>query len=251
MLLFESATTFMWLDFVIIAILLAGVFIGIKKGFINQLFSLVGVFAAIIGAILLCKLVANNFMASDSGAIFDKIQEYTANKLGAWEYYETTPVVWSDTEANAGLINQTLTMLGLPAIIASLGLFNGMFESFSVEPSTLASQLPQTLTLYVNYAISFVILFIILSIAIWIAKKTLEKLVSLPLIAPINKLLGMIFAVVKNFIIIIAVFAVATFISSFITPVGDFINNVAYGQSWFGQNLIKPLVEWVMSLIIK
>lgn len=251
MFLFKGTTTLMWLDFVIIAILLVGVFIGIKKGFIDQLFSLVGIFATIIGAILLCKLVANNFMASDSGAIFNKMQEFTANKLGEWEYYESTKVVWSDVETNAGLINQALTLLGLPAIIANLGLFNGMFKGFSAEPATLASQLPQTLTLYVNYAISFVILFIILSIAILILKKTLKKLASLPLIAPIDKLLGIIFAVIKNLITIIAVFVVATFISSFITPIGDFINNVAYEQSWFGQKLIKPIVEWIMSIIVK
>lgn len=249
MILFGDATTFMWLDFVIIAVLLVGVFIGVKKGFIDQLFSMLGIFAAIIGAILLCKFVANNFMATNSGAIFDKIQEFTANKLGEWEYYESISVVWSDTETNAGLINQALTMLGLPEIISNLGLFNGMFENFSAQPATLASQLPQALTLYVNYAISFVILFIVLSIAIWITKKALKKLVSLPLIAPIDKLLGIIFAVSKNLIFIIAVFVVATFISSLITPIGDFINNVVYQQSWFGQNLIKPLVSWIMSLI--
>ena len=76
MLLFEGATTatFMWVDVVICFVLFVGFFIGWKKGFVDQLFSLVGIVAVLVLAVLMCKPIANVLMATDKGVIFDSIR---------------------------------------------------------------------------------------------------------------------------------------------------------------------------------
>ena len=146
MLLFETVTpTFIWVDVVILVALLFGTIIGLKKGFVDQLFSLIGTVAVIGLALFLCKPIANMLMASDKGVIFDKVSAVLMEKLGGWEHYTTTQLVWSDIETNKGLINAALEMLGIPSFIVSFGIFNGIFNNFSTEPTTLQAQLPQLL----------------------------------------------------------------------------------------------------------
>ena len=253
MLLFEGATTatFMWVDVVICFVLFVGFFIGWKKGFVDQLFSLVGIVAVLVLAVLMCKPIANALMATDKGVIFDKISGFLTEKLGSWEHYTTTQVVWSDVETNKGLINSALEMLGLPSFLISLGIFNGIFKGFSTQPTTLQEQLPQQLTTYVNYIVAFLILFVVLFIAVMIVKSILKKIVSQPLLKQVDQFLGILFGVLKNFVIIIAVFTAITFLSSIIQPLGNFMNETVYGVSWIGQKIIKPIMELVLQYIAK
>jgi len=252
MLLLTNVTpTFMWLDVVILVVLLIGLVIGLRKGFIDQLFSLIGIVAVIVLAVLMCKPVATALMASDKGVIFDKISSILLEKLGSWEYYTTTQVVWSDVETNKTLIATALEMLGMPKILVTFGVFNGIFRGLSAEPTTLQAQLPQQLTLYINYVIAFLILFVVLLVAVIIVKNILKKIVDLPILKQVDQFLGLLFGLLKNFAIIIAVFAVITFLSSIITPLGNFMSETVYGTSWIGHNIIKPIMELVMKYITK
>ena len=243
--------SFSWVDIVIALILLIGVIVGIKKGFVDQLFALVGVLAVLIASLLLCKPVANAFLTADSGVIFDKLSAFLETKFGSWEYYTTTPIVWSDIETNKSIISTALQMVGAPAFLIGFGVFDGIFKGFSAEPTTLAEQLPQQLTALVNYAIAFVVLFIVLLIVLLIVKKFFKNIVKLPLIKQIDKFLGAIFALVKNLAIIVVILTVISILSSVVPTLGDFLTNVVYGQSWIGQNLLKPIMEIVLQFIAK
>ena len=254
MLLFTEAinwASFSWVDIVIAVILLIGVIIGIKKGFVDQLFALVGVVAVLVASLLLCKPVANAILTTDSGVIFDKLSAFLETKLGAWEYYTTNPIVWSDTEANKSIIATALSLLGAPAFLVGFGVFDGVFKGFSAEATTLSQQLPQQLTALVNYAIAFVILFIVLLIVLAIIKKFFKNIVKLPLIKQIDKFLGAIFALVKHLAILVVILTVLSIMSSVVPTVGNFVNEVIYGQSWIGQNVLKPIMEIVLQFIAK
>lgn len=254
MLLFTEATqtaSFTWVDIVIIAILLIGVIVGVKKGFIDQLFALVGVIAVLVAALLLCKPIANALLTSDSGVIFDRLSAFLQEKFGGWEYYTTTPIVWSDVETNKHIIDTALQMVGAPAFLIGFGVFNGLFKGFSAEATTLAEQLPQQLTALVNCAIAFVVLFIVLLIVLAVVKKFFKNIVQLPLIKQIDKFLGAVFALVKNLALIVVILTVISILSSVVAPLGNFLNEVVYGQSWIGQNVLKPIMEIVLQFIAK
>ena len=249
MLLFQSENVFIWLDYIILVLLLVGVIIGLKKGFVDQLFSMIGIVAVVIGAVALCSTVANTFLSNESGAIFDNISSFVQEKLANWEYYSTTPIVWSDTATNEEIITQAITLLGIPAVFVKIGIFDGVFQKFPTTESTLESHLPKILTQYVNYAVAFIILFIIFAIVVFLLKRTLKKIVSLPIINVIDKFLGVIFGLAKNLMVIISVFVFASFLSTLITPIANFLSSVVYEKSWFGQTLIQPIVEWIISLL--
>jgi len=254
MLLFTEtvkATSFTWVDIVIIAILLIGVIVGIKKGFVDQLFALVGVVAVLVAALLLCKPIANAILTADSGVIFDKLSAFLSEKFAGWEYYTTTPIVWSDVETNKQIIDTALQMVGAPAFLIGFGVFDGLFKGFSTEPTTLAEQLPQQLTALVNYAIAFVVLFIVFLIVLAIIKKFFKNIVKLPLLKQIDRFLGAVFALAKNLAIIVVLLTVISILSSVIAPLGNFLNEVVYGQSWIGQNVLKPIMEIVLQFIAK
>ena len=87
-----------WFDVAFLIVIAVFMIIGAVKGFVDQLFGLLGVFVAIYLSTSLCGSVAKIF-PDDSGAIYTKIEQIADEKLGGSEYYDM-PVNWSDVEEN-------------------------------------------------------------------------------------------------------------------------------------------------------
>ena len=70
-----------WFDVAFLIVLAVFMIIGAVKGFVDQLFGLLGVFVAIYLSTSLCGSVAKIF-PDDSGAIYTKIEQIADEKLG-------------------------------------------------------------------------------------------------------------------------------------------------------------------------
>ncbi len=233
-------SNFNWVDYVIAGVILLGMIIGAKKGFIDQLFGILGTFGAIVGAILLCKTVGG--LMSTDGAIFDKVSSLLSEKFGEDPIY-TTAYDWSNT-AN---VNQALSTLGIPAFLS--GLFTNIFASFSPggTPAVLSEVLPLEATKLVNYAIAFIVLLIVLAVIISILKKILTNIVKIPGISTLDKFLGFVLGAAFSALILVAICLGLSALTGIITPIGNFLDNTVY-SSYIGKYL-EQLVTYISSLI--
>ncbi len=229
-----------WVDYVIAGVILIGMIIGAKKGFIDQLFGILGTFGAIVGAILLCKTVGG--LMSTDGGIFDKVSSMLNEKFGDAVIY-TTEQDWSNT-AN---INEVLSKLGIPGFLS--GLFTNIFASFSPNgtPVVLKNVLPLEVTKLVNYAIAFIVLLIVLAVIISILKKILTNIVKIPGISTLDKLLGFVLGAAFSAIILVAACLGLSALTGIFSPIGNFLDNTVY-SSYIGKYL-EQLVTYVSSLI--
>ena len=232
-----------WVDYVMLGIVLVGIIIGAKRGFMDQLFALVGTFGAFMGAILLCKVVGK-LMGTD-GIIFDKISEFLNGKFStdAGKLIYNQPLDWSD-KSN---VDAALGIMGIPSFLS--GIFLKMFAKFSPDgqKAVLADVLPVSLTELVNCAIAFIVLLIVLAIVIAILKKVLLKAVKAPGIKTVDTLLGLILGAVFAVLLMVVVCLVATALATIIPKLLDFVNDTVY-QSYFGKFLQK-LVEWISGFV--
>ena len=236
-----------WFDVAFLIVLAVFMIIGAVKGFVDQLFGLLGVFVAIYLSTSLCGSVAKIF-PDDSGAIYTKIEQIADEKLGGSEYYDM-PVNWSDVEENKEKTNEVINQLGVPGFIVELGLFNGIFKNFPEGETTLREVLPQQLTQTVNNVLVFIVLFILIMIVIAILKAILKKVAKIAGLNTINRLLGMAMGGIKITAIVVCVLAVLTIVGSFVGFIGNFVSNAVFTESAIGSSILKPIVEWVLTKI--
>lgn len=235
-----------WFDVGFLIALAVFMIIGAIKGFVDQLFSLAGVLVTVLLSVSFCGVMAELF-PTDSGAIYEKTVEITDEKLGDSEYYDMV-ADWSD-ESNKATVKEVIKQIGVPGIIVELGVFNWLIEEFPQGEAALKDVLPQTLTQVVNKAVAFAVLFIVISIAVLILKLTMKKIAKQPGISTINRFLGLILGGIKITSIVVCATAALTFVGSFIGFIGNFVESVVFTDSVIGEKIIKPLVEWVLTLI--
>jgi len=162
----------MWgtiIDVVLIAIIVISAVIGIWKGFIDSLLSLVGTTLAGVGGVFLAK-----FVAPFVNRVFG-LEEFLMSKLG-------------DPSAEA--------MFATKAEFAKFGV----------------------------WVITVLALFLILKLAIFILAKIFESVVkNSPAISGINRVLGMVFGIVKGAVTVLLLLVIANFAVK-IPGIGDTIN---------------------------
>ncbi|MBQ8740978.1 MAG: CvpA family protein, partial [Clostridia bacterium] len=181
------------LDGIIILIILLGVFLSAKKGFVRTLIEVVGFVAAIVVAFTLSSPLANT--------IYDKMIEPSVVK--------TVEAVATDGAENASAAVDAVWSK-MPAFITESSFFNLSKDSITstvqAETANGSAQLAQTVsdsfvapavTKLISVFIS-VILVIVLLFVVKILAKYLNKLFSFSIVGDINKTLGGLLGLVKG-----------------------------------------------------
>lgn len=198
------------LDGIIILIILLGVFLSAKKGFVRTLIEVVGFVAAIVVAFTLSSPLANT--------IYDKMIEPSVVK--------TVEAVATDGAENASAAVDAVWSK-MPAFITESSFFNLSKDSITstvqAETANGSAQLAQTVsdsfvapavTKLISVFIS-VILVIVLLFVVKILAKYLNKLFSFSIVGDINKTLGGLLGLVKGAAIAVIFCLVISLILSF------------------------------------
>ncbi len=195
---------FALIDLIFFGLLLIFAIIGYVKGFLKQIFSILGSLAAIVLSVLLCKHLA--------GFIYDKvpfIKNPVSNMVES--LFGLEGIVTSGSKEQILL---TLSTTKIPTFLHSI-VANSIIESAG------ELKLTAVLTEWALVAISFVAIFIVSLILFSFIKKIFKSLTKIKAVGYIDRVLGLIFMALKlTFFALVLVTILSVFIdmNNLLTP---------------------------------
>ncbi len=205
------------MDIVLIIILLLGILIGYKRGLINVVFSIIGIFLAIALALMSYKIVVKNIVPKTG---LDK-------------------TVYS-------FIDNKFKQKGEEVLDSSINLPESMqsyFDSTIIVNQSSSSIVEKTSNFVVN-VITLLVLIIIYYIVILIIRILLNKIAKLPVLNGINKIGGAILGLVQTIIIILIAFTLISFYATVgkAEKLNDMINNSVIAKVIYDNNILTKII---------
>ncbi|MBO5479509.1 MAG: CvpA family protein [Clostridia bacterium] len=183
------------LDLIVIGIILLSTFLGYKKGLIGVAFKIISFIIAIIITLLLYKPVSNLIIENTS---WDETIENTIyTKLAGTKVEEGEKINKEETD--------------LPGIVVNY-INEGIENTVKETQKNVAQIVAQNLSQSIIQIATMVIIFILTRLILLFAKVILEAVSELPLIKQFNETGGIIYGILRGFIMIFAILAIASFI---------------------------------------
>lgn len=200
------------ISIVFISIIILFVLLGVYRGFIKSVISLIRTFCAFIISIFISKPIASLLLKTEMGSnLSNNFIEHFSNKGGIF--------ITSISETNKkDVIDLALNNINLPNKIHEL--LSKMIVSVMPniqEECSVAEAIGPTIAYYIFLVISFIICFIILFIIITIIGKFLNILAQIPFVGFFNRLLG---GIVNGFIGV-AIVCLISYIFTMIVPLDN------------------------------
>lgn len=189
------------LDVIALVAIIIALIVGYVKGFAKQALSILGFVAALIISFVLCSKLAT-FINNNVPSITNLIKSAIEKAVG----------ITTDSLNNEEALRNMLSSSSIPAFLHEL------IISLVVE-SDFEIALVDVITGWALNILSFVTLLILFSVGFALLKAIVKKIVSLPAIKTTDKILGMIFSLLKCLIIIL----IALSIASVIFPLNNYL----------------------------
>lgn len=206
----------MIVDIVLIIVILLGAFIGYKRGLIDVVFSIVGIFLAIVLAMLSYKTVVKVVIPKTG---LDK----TVHAIVEQKYKNTEETIDSS--------------INVPDALKQY------FDANVIINQTSSSNIEKTTNFIVN-AITIFILIIIYYIIITIIRLMLNVVAKLPVLNGINKIGGAVLGGVKNVIIVLILLTLLSFYSSIgkASYLTESVNKSVITQKIYNSNFLTKIM---------
>ena len=215
-------------DLVVLAVLLIALIVGLAKGFVRQIFALLGGIAALVVAIFTCTYVAE-FLSTTFPSIPEAIKAQIDSLMGL------EGVLLNGTKEQ---ILASLSETKIPSF-----LHNTLASIIIAEGGNL--QLTEIVTGWVVIAIAFVAVFILSLIVFGILKKIFSALTEIPVLGAIDRILGMIFKIAITLAILVVIFIIISLVAV------EFANGLLQPVTESGESVtcyFNNLLTWVMDL---
>ena len=165
-------------------IIILSLIVGLKKGFFKILIRLIKSFLSFALAVAFCKTLANVLMGTVVG-------EMIQNSLNNAFINHSDIFALTLTESNkAEVLTYALQELNIPSFLNNL-LVGYIGDLIVINGEiNIAEALSTSIAYFVLVAISFIVIYLAILILFSIKNKIFEKIAKLPLIGPLNRLLG-------------------------------------------------------------
>lgn len=219
----------------VILILVVMALIGLKRGFIKTVFSLVSTIVALVMTALLSPLVSEWMQNSDT------ISQFFTGKVK-----ETIPVEQTDTARKTD--EEIIESLGLPGYMEETLLKNNtavIYNELEVKKNSIKEYIVAGIVSIVINAIAFMATFLIIRIALWLLCYFLDLVSRLPVLRQVNKIAGLAAGLFQGllyvwiFCILLMVFG----FGDFGTYVYDCINESSILTFIFDSNLLVKAIS--------
>lgn len=188
-----------WLLWIVIAFLAFMGMLGLKKGFIKMLFSIVSLIVTIILTMVINPRVSDYLR--NKTKVYETVQEKTC------EFIEDTILKAEEGEEGG----KTIEELPFPDIIKNKLLENNNEDTYSLlGANTLGEYISIYIANIIVNAIAFCATFFVIFIAIRLVVYLLDLLSRLPLINGMNKLLGLALGLLEGLLVLWALCLVVT-----------------------------------------
>ncbi|MBQ9481035.1 MAG: CvpA family protein [Clostridia bacterium] len=228
-------------DGILILVLLLALFIGSKKGFLGLLVGFLAGIVTIALATMLCSPLAA--VIGDNFGLRPTLTNYFNGAFNFSDEIYTTPV----KELTAEQISNAIKDLGLPSFLndAIANLIQSKLAAANIaDDVTLQMMIVGGLTNAALTAIAWFALFVVLLIIFSIIKHFVKAFNNVPIIGPLNKLLGALLSlVIAVFIICVLMYLFVLISGSLSESVVNYVKNSVL-LKWLYDN--NPLA-WVLN----
>lgn len=214
-----------WILIAVIVIVAVLGWLGLKKGLIKMVFSLVSTIAALLLAMLISPVVAGMMKSNEA------IVGFFDEKIGAIVDFSPEEAQEETENRQASLIEE----LPLPETFKELILENNTAESYiSMQAQNFEDYVCRQITNVIINAIAFVITLILAVIALVFLCNTLNLLAKLPLLRQINAIAGLAAGVAEGVLLVWVLFVILTMFAG-----------SEFGRDALGMITENPLLEFL------
>lgn len=190
-----------WILIAVIVIIGGLAFVGLKKGLIKMVFSLVSTIAALLIAMLFSPVVAGMMKSNEA------IVGFFDEKIAAVVDF-TSEEAQEETESKQ---ESLIDSLPLPETFKESLLENNTAESYiSMQAQNFEEYVCRQITNVIINAIAFVVTLLLAIVALAILCKTLDLLAKLPLLKQINAAAGLAAGAAEGLLIVWILFVILT-----------------------------------------
>lgn len=213
-------------DLVLISIVISNAFWGYRRGLVNVIFQVLAFIVSLLIMFVLYKPVANTIMKNTS--LDERLTVAIASNLSG------------TTLADGNLIDAEQSNISTSVV----NLINSFVtEALHKAESNVVGYVSGQLARMMIYTGTMLALFIISRTLLVIVRFVAELIGNLPIIKMFNKSGGLIFGVIKGFIIAYAILAVLSVISPLISQIGiiSAIQDSTFGSAMYNNNILLKL----------
>ena len=215
-------------DIILALILILSTYIGYKKGLVGVVFKILSFFAALIIVFILYKPVSQ--LIIDNTMLDEKISSSIQQNLSDYEFNgEGTLVITENTKVSQGIVN----------------LINKILKNTTKSIKNDAIIYVSTeLTTFIVRIITMIGLFVVVRLLLLIAQSLVEFIAELPIICLFDKSGGIIYGVIKGFLIIYFILAIISLLSPIISNWGlvDLIESSYVGKIMYNNNILLNFI---------
>jgi hypothetical protein len=193
---------------IILILVIIALICGFVRGFLMEVMSFIKVIAVFLIAIFLAKPLAEIVFKTDIGAAFNtKIYNFLSNSGKI-----TNDVLTTDASQNSTVIMENLGNLGIPSFLCSI-IAKMILKMIVInETTSLIQYLADGITLYLLIILVYLALLVILALIMGLLSHLFKNVKKLPLIGPLDRILGGILCVAICYIIIDGVLFLANYL---------------------------------------
>lgn len=213
-------------DLVLISIVISNAFWGYRRGLVNVIFQVLAFIVSLLIMFVLYKPVANTIMKNTS--LDERLTVAIASNLSG------------TTLADGNLIDAEQSNISTSVV----NLINSFVtEALHRAETNVVGYVSGQLARMMIYTGTMLALFIISRTLLVIVRFVAELIGNLPIIKMFNKSGGLIFGVIKGFIIAYAILAVLSVISPLISQIGiiSAIQDSTFGSAMYNNNILLKL----------
>lgn len=213
-------------DLVLISIVISNAFWGYRRGLVNVIFQVLAFIVSLLIMFVLYKPVANTIMKNTS--LDERLTVAIASNLSG------------TTLADGNLIDAEQSNISTSVV----NLINSFVtEALHKAETNVVGYVSGQLARMMIYTGTMLALFIISRTLLVIVRFVAELIGNLPIIKMFNKSGGLIFGVIKGFIIAYAILAVLSVISPLISQIGiiSAIKDSTFGSAMYNNNILLKL----------
>ena len=217
-------------DIVLLAIIVISTSIGYSKGLVEVLYKIIAFFASIIIVLVLYKVVAQIII--DNTQLDERLASAIETNLSGAQIDDAGNII-ADRESNIpeNFVNFANSLVK---------------DAVETKKAETISYVSKELSIFIVRAGTVIVLFAVSNVALWLLRSVLEVIANLPVIRLFNKSGGIIYGVIKGFLIIYFVLAIASLVSPL------FSNGIIYraiNQSYFGSRMYNNNI--LLNLVLK
>ena len=213
-------------DLVIISIIISNAFWGYRRGLVNVIFQVLAFIVSLLIMFVLYKPVANTIMNATS--LDETLSEAIASNLTG------------TTLEDGNLINAEQSNIST-SVVELINSF--VTEALNRAEPDVVGYVPNQLARMMIYTGTMLLLFIVSRALLVLVRFVAELIGNLPIIKMFNKSGGLIFGVIKGFVIAYAILAILSVLSPIISQFGiiSAIHDSTFGSAMYNNNILLNL----------